>query len=70
VLEYFEHVVSLGERRSGFGVGLWIVGQFAAVMQGSVTIGDTPGGGAVFTVTLPRRLPSISKDAHEKDAHP
>jgi len=55
-LESFEHVVSQGERHSGFGIGLWVVGRFVAAMQGTVMIGDAPGGGALFTVTLPRNL--------------
>lgn len=56
VLEAFERVVRQSERRSGFGIGLWIVGQFVAAMGGTVAIGDAPGGGALFTVTLPLHL--------------
>jgi two-component system, OmpR family, sensor kinase len=52
----FERVVSQNERRSGFGVGLWVVGQFVAAMEGTVSIGDAPGGGALFTVTLPLHI--------------
>ena len=55
MLSTFEHVVGQGERRSGFGIGLWVVGQFVAAMEGTVTIGDAPGG-ALFTVILPRHL--------------
>ncbi len=55
MLSTFEHVVGHGERRSGFGIGLWVVGQFVAAMEGTVTIGDAPGG-ALFTVILPRQL--------------
>ena len=49
----FERAVGQGERRSGFGVGLWVVRQLTEAMEGSVVVGDTPGGGASFTVTLP-----------------
>ena len=56
MLSTFESVVGQGERRSGFGVGLWVVGQFVAAMEGTVTIGDAPGGGAVFIITLPLHL--------------
>lgn len=63
MLESFERVVGQGERHGGFGVGLWVVGQFAAAMQGNVVIGDAPGGGAVVTVTLPRQLASKIRDA-------
>jgi two-component system, OmpR family, sensor kinase len=49
----FERAVGLGEGRDGFGVGLWLVGQLVKAMEGEITIGDAPGGGALFTVTLP-----------------
>ena len=53
VFERFERAVGQGERRSGFGVGLWVVGQLVAALDGSISIHDAPGGGALFTVTLP-----------------
>ncbi len=56
LVERFERVVGQNEQYSGFGVGLWIVGQFVAAMQGTVSIGDAPGGGASFVVTLPLRI--------------
>ena len=54
VFERFERAVGPGERRSGFGVGLWVVRQLAEAMGGTVAIEDAPGGGALFTVDLPR----------------
>ena len=54
IFSCFERAVGRGERRSGFGVGLWVVGQLAEAMGGSVVVDDAPGGGALFTVTLPR----------------
>ncbi len=50
----FERAVGLNENHSGFGVGLWVVGQLVEGMAGTVTIEDAPGGGSVFAVTLPR----------------
>jgi two-component system OmpR family sensor kinase len=50
----FERAVGQGKRRSGFGVGLWVVHQVAVAMGGTVAIEDAPGGGALFTVTLPQ----------------
>jgi two-component system OmpR family sensor kinase len=50
----FEWAVGRDERRSGFGVGLWVVRQLTEAMGGSVAVGDTPGGGASFTVNLPQ----------------
>lgn len=49
----FERAVGTGERRSGFGVGLWVVGQLVAAMGGTVAIGDASGGGATFRLVLP-----------------
>ncbi len=50
----FERAVERGERRSGFGIGLWIVRRLVEAMGGAVVVGDTAGGGALFIVTLPR----------------
>ena len=50
----FERAVGMTEGRSGFGVGLWVVGQLVAGMKGTITVGEAQGGGSVFTVTLPR----------------
>jgi len=50
----FEQAVGQGRRRGGFGVGLWVVRQLAEAMGGMVAIEDAPGGGALFTVTLPQ----------------
>jgi two-component system OmpR family sensor kinase len=56
VFERFERAVGQNERHSGFGVGLWVVCQLVEAMEGTVTIQDAPGGGALFTVTLPLRM--------------
>jgi two-component system OmpR family sensor kinase len=53
VFERFERAVGYSEYRSGFGVGLWVVGQLVGAMSGTVTIEDAPGGGALFIVRLP-----------------
>jgi two-component system, OmpR family, sensor kinase len=52
----FERAVGEGERRSGFGVGLWLVRQLAEAMGGTISLDDAPGGGALFTVTLPQHM--------------
>ena len=36
-----------------FGLGLSVARELARVHGGSVTVADTPGGGASFTITLP-----------------
>ena len=50
----FERAVGANEQRSGFGVGLWVVGQLVEAMEGTITVDDAQGGGSVFSVTLPR----------------
>jgi len=54
VFERFERAVGHDEYRSGFGVGLWVVGQLVEAMKGTITIDDAPGGGALFLVSLPK----------------
>ncbi|MDG4782257.1 HAMP domain-containing sensor histidine kinase [Micromonospora sp. WMMD961] len=41
----------------GTGLGLALVAQHATAHAGHVTVGDRPGGGACFLVTLPESLP-------------
>jgi two-component system, OmpR family, sensor kinase len=55
IFDRFERAVGQDEYRSGFGVGLWVVGQLVEAMQGTITIDDAPDGGALFSVTLPKR---------------
>jgi signal transduction histidine kinase len=43
-----------GTRHAGAGLGLAIVAEIARAHGGRVEIGDAPGGGAVFSQTLPR----------------
>jgi two-component system, OmpR family, sensor kinase len=50
----FERAVGSDERRSGFGIGLWVVGQLVDAMGGTIKVDDAEGGGSVFIVTLPR----------------
>ena len=49
----FERLVSPSRSRSGFGLGLWIVGRMVMAHQGSIQVQSGAGGGSVFTVNLP-----------------
>ena len=53
VFERFERAVGQNEYRSGFGVGLWVVRQLVEAMNGTISIDQAAGGGALFIVTLP-----------------
>nr|WP_229925758.1 HAMP domain-containing sensor histidine kinase [Streptomyces longispororuber] len=54
----FERFVRLDDARTrdegGAGLGLAIARDVAARHGGSLTVGEAPGGGALFTLTLPR----------------
>ncbi len=55
----FERAVGASERHSGFGVGLWVVGQLVDAMEGTITVDDAQGGGSVFKVTVPQSAKAI-----------
>jgi signal transduction histidine kinase len=42
-----------GEKKEGAGLGLAIVSEIMRAHRGSVSAGDNPGGGAVFTLSFP-----------------
>lgn len=65
VFERFERAVDQNEHRSGFGVGLWVVGQIVESMDGTIEIGDAPGGGALFSVTLPLHVPARAREGDD-----
>jgi signal transduction histidine kinase len=45
---------------AGFGVGLWIVREIVAALDGAVRLESAPGAGTRFTVSLPTRGPTAS----------
>jgi PAS domain S-box-containing protein len=58
VFERFRQVEGGAERsHGGTGLGLSIVKEFIELHRGSVALQEAPGGGALFTVTLPLRAP-------------
>ena len=54
IFERFYRVDASHSRETGgTGLGLAIVKHSVASFNGTVTVGDAPGGGAKFTVTFP-----------------
>ncbi|ALX67413.1 sensor histidine kinase [Microbacterium sp. XT11] len=54
---------SRARETGGSGLGLAIVASIVKALHGSVTVSETPGGGATFTVTLPL-APARATPAH------
>jgi len=52
MFEQFERLVT-GRPTSGFGLGLWVVGQLTEAMGGTITVESHPGKGSTFIVRLP-----------------
>ena len=52
IFERFERAIPQGERKGGFGVGLWIVRQLIEAMGGSIEI-ISDGAGSSFCVSIP-----------------
>jgi len=66
IFEQFERLVT-GRPTSGFGLGLWVVGQLIEAMGGTITIESHPGQGSTFIVRLPLQT---KKETNEPDAKP
>jgi signal transduction histidine kinase len=60
----FERFVRLDDARArddgGAGLGLAIVREIVSRHGGTITLGDAPGGGALFTVRLPTAASTTS----------
>jgi len=58
VFERFHQIEGgASRRRGGTGLGLTIARDFVGMHGGTVSIGDAPEGGALFTIVLPLRAP-------------
>jgi two-component system OmpR family sensor kinase len=52
IFDQFERLVT-GRSASGFGLGLWVVGQLVVAMGGTITVDSKPDEGSTFIVRLP-----------------
>jgi len=59
IFERFERAVSV-RHYGGLGLGLWLVRQIVEAHGGSISVTDTPGGGATFRLELPVEGPESS----------
>jgi two-component system OmpR family sensor kinase len=53
IFERFEQAVGKQEKRSGFGIGLWLVKSLVEAHGGTITVHSELGIGSTFTVRLP-----------------
>ena len=61
VFELFYRVNDEAARATrGVGIGLALARQLVGQLDGTITVGDTPGGGASFRVTIPLVEASLS----------
>lgn len=59
IFDRFQQIEGGSTRRfGGTGLGLAIVKEFTELLEGNITVGDAPEGGACFTVKLPLIAPS------------
>lgn len=66
----FRQVESMGTSKVGFGIGLYLVKQFVESHRGMVTCQSNPGQGAIFSISLFKRLPGSPDSYIEVGAEP
>jgi two-component system OmpR family sensor kinase len=60
IFDKFERLVHGTPVRSGFGLGLWIVGRLVDAHGGTIRVDPAPDAGSIFTVRLPLSGPPAS----------
>ena len=53
IFERFHRIQNIGRSQEGTGIGLALVQELVRLHNGNVSVKSNPGGGSVFTVTLP-----------------
>ncbi|MEM9712671.1 MAG: HAMP domain-containing sensor histidine kinase [Actinomycetota bacterium] len=61
IFERFDRGSAPDPRREGAGLGLSIVQAIVDAHHGTVEVADTPGGGATFTISLPRHRSAAAR---------
>jgi two-component system OmpR family sensor kinase len=67
IFQRFERLIT-GHSSTGFGLGLWVVGQLVEAMSGKIEIDGRPGQGSTFTVRLPLQKTTENHDQHADPA--
>jgi signal transduction histidine kinase len=57
IFERFQQAIGTPGKRSGFGIGLWLVKSLVEAHDGSVSVHSRAGEGAMFSVSLPVTAP-------------
>jgi two-component system OmpR family sensor kinase len=53
IFDRFQQVIGSRQKRSGFGIGLWLVKSLVDAHGGTIRVESRPGEGATFVVSLP-----------------
>ncbi len=61
IFDKFQQVHTTAKGNSGFGIGLFLVKHFIERHKGTVTCKSTPGEGAIFTIRLAKRMPTLGE---------
>jgi signal transduction histidine kinase len=56
IFERFQQAIGTGHKRSGFGIGLWLVKSLVDAHGGTIAVQSRLGEGSTFTVLLPGLL--------------
>ena len=63
----FQQAIGAAERRSGFGIGLWLVRSLIEAHGGTISVESELGQGATFIVTLPGLVSATTTTEQRRD---
>ncbi|MDQ3368677.1 MAG: HAMP domain-containing histidine kinase [Myxococcota bacterium] len=70
LFEPFRRVGRSRDAAPGVGLGLWVVRRIIEAHSGTISVDDTPGGGATFTMRLPHHPLRDAAAAANRDGEP